>query len=55
MGSREARFAAITHPNKPMHPTADTRLVISGCLAGRRVVGGVRLLLFTRQADKIAA
>ncbi len=31
-------------PNKPMHPTADTRDLIYDNPAGRRVIGGVRLL-----------
>jgi hypothetical protein len=31
-------------PNKPMHPTADTLAVELLHLAGRRVIGGVRLL-----------
>jgi hypothetical protein len=45
--SREARHSPATHPNKPMHPTADTHLVINLCGAGRRVIGGVmRFLLF---------
>ena len=34
-----------TPPNKPMHPTADTHLVINLRRAGRRVIGGVRRLL----------
>ena len=44
-GWREVRAVSTTHPNKPMHPTADTRDVINLQLAGRRVIGGVRLLL----------
>ena len=35
---------ALRH-NKPMHPTAGTRAVIFGNRSGRRVIGGVRLLL----------
>ena len=26
-GSREVRIVSITHPNKPMHPTADTTIL----------------------------
>lgn len=43
-GSRQVRAVLTTHPNKPMHPTADTNDVISSNRAGRRVIGGVRLL-----------
>jgi hypothetical protein len=35
-------------PNKPMHPTRDTPLVIFLCGAGRRVMRGVRPLPFER-------
>jgi len=40
-GSRQARVVSTTHPNKPMHPTADTRVVINPRRSGRRVIGGV--------------
>ena len=41
-GWREACAVSATHPNKPMHPTADTTAVKIINLAGRRVIGGVR-------------
>jgi hypothetical protein len=41
-GSREARPSPTAHPNKPMHPTADTSDFIFGICSGRRVIGGVR-------------
>ena len=52
MASREARapsevgggrgcHVSVTPPNKPMHPTADTRDFIFDSVAGRRVIGGV--------------
>jgi hypothetical protein len=43
-GSRQARNVSTTHPNKPMHPTADTSNVINSRGSGRRVIGGVRRL-----------
>src|SRR5215208_6509993 len=46
-GARDVRGISVAHPNKPMHPTADTLDVINLQLAGRRVIGGVRLLLLT--------
>jgi hypothetical protein len=42
--SREVRAVSGTHPNKPMHPTADTIALIHLHLVGRRVIGGVRQL-----------
>ena len=42
--SRQVHVVSATHPNKPMHPTANTRDVIKLELAGRRVIGGVRPL-----------
>jgi hypothetical protein len=41
-GSRQVLTVSIVHPNKPMHPTADTRDVILSNGLGRRVIGGVR-------------
>src|ERR1044072_9254484 len=38
-------FTWASPPNKPMHPTADTNVVIHLRRAGRRVIGGVRLLV----------
>jgi hypothetical protein len=43
-GSRQVLSVSIAHPNKPMHPTADTRDVILSNGLGRRVIGGVRFL-----------
>jgi hypothetical protein len=40
-GSRQVLGVSTTHPNKPMHPTADTVAFINSNLAGRRVIGGV--------------
>ncbi len=45
-GWRELRDASGAHPNKPMHPTADTVAVICSNGLGRRVIGGVRRLSF---------
>jgi hypothetical protein len=42
---REARAVSVAHPNKPMHPTADTHHVIDSNGLGRRVIGGVRPLV----------
>jgi hypothetical protein len=42
--SRQGHIVSTTHPNKPMHPTADTPDVINPQLAGRRVIGDVRRL-----------
>jgi hypothetical protein len=44
--SRQVQDVSITHPNKPMHPTADTLLVINSNHAGRRVMPSVRLLWY---------
>jgi hypothetical protein len=41
----EMRIVSTAPPNKPMHPTADTRAVINSGEAGRRVIGSVRLLV----------
>jgi hypothetical protein len=43
-GSRQVLSVSIAHPNKPMHPTADTEALIFGNGAGRRVIGSVRPL-----------
>jgi hypothetical protein len=42
-GWRQLGYVSVTHPNKPMHPTADTMIVINLSGAGRRVIGGVML------------
>jgi len=39
--ARSALSRSTSRPNKPMHPTADTRAVMFLNLAGRRVIGGV--------------
>jgi hypothetical protein len=41
-GSRQGRVVSTAHPNKPMHPTADTTAFIVSRGAARRVIGGVR-------------
>jgi hypothetical protein len=44
-GLRQMRDVSSTHPNKPMHPTANTIVVMFLHLLGRRVIGGVRPLV----------
>jgi hypothetical protein len=40
--ARSALSQSTSHPNKPMHPTADTNDFMYINRAGRRVIGGVR-------------
>ena len=42
IAARSASPRLASPPNKPMHPTANTRVVINPYLAERRVKGGVR-------------
>jgi hypothetical protein len=56
-GSRQVLGVSMTHPNKPMHPTADTRHVIISMGSGRRVIGSVswlqvRVTMTSRQRKK---
>jgi len=47
-GARDVRGISVAHPNKPMHPTADTPAVMNSKGLGRRVIGGVMLLALVK-------